>query len=248
MLWDYNCLCNSNVHKTHNEDKMKTKTPPKGGRPREKATPPQPMIDRRLAANIKLTLATKKLSQAQLSAFLEMNPSSLVRAFEHPHRLQPKLDKIAEFLGVVPGSLMEPVGKIKDAPPKPADDVWSESGEESESLVSRCFPALDDRGLLTCSPGMAIWQLQASPENRLRSETLTLLLAPPKVAPKSGELVFAQTKDGKRWLRLFGRDHRDNTLIILSPHMPGDSPVVSPESELEDLRVVTGTVRLGGMS
>jgi hypothetical protein len=225
---------------------MKIKTPPKGGRPKEKATPSQPLLDRRLAKNVKLALARKRLSQAELAAYLDWNPSSLVRAFENPHRLQPKLDAIADFLEVVPGSLMDPSPRDLDAA-KPAGAPVASEGQPAESLVSRVFPALDDNGLLICSPGMAIWHLMASPENRLRTESITLLLAAPKIAPLAGELVFAQTKDGKRWLRLFGRDHRDNSLIILSPYMPGDSPVVSPEAELEDLRVVTGTIRLGGM-
>lgn len=221
---------------------------PGTGRYGRATTATQLREDKRLADNIRLMLARKKLTQEDLGTYLGYaDKSGISRAFSSPHRLRSEIIKIGEYLECDPSALMS--GTAIAAEPEALEPMAKRAATEvRESLLFRCFHTVDVEGKLAMPPACALWDIPASEDNHLRVSHQTYLCGPPKANPDQGDLVIAQTKDGRRWVRIYSKDARNPSAVILGAFLPGDQPLQVEEGELEDLRIVAGTANLGSLS
>lgn len=222
------------------------------GRIRRPTSSTQAREDKRLADNIRLMLARKKLTQADLGTYLGLDKSGMSRSFSNPHRLRNHLDKVGEYLAVAPEGLLTGAALEERQEPQALEPLEPlpkrTTTEVRESLLFRCFHTVDIEGKLTMPPACVLWDIIAGEDNHLRVSHQTYLCGPPKANPDQGDLVIAQTKDGRRWVRIYSRDARNPSAVILGAHLPGDKPLQVEEGELEDLRIVAGTTTLGSLS
>jgi DNA-binding Xre family transcriptional regulator len=181
-----------------------------------------------IAAVIKARLREKNLSAMKLAAHINISRAAMSRAFQHPHRLIPKLKEICSFLDCS----IEQLGAV-------ANDTGEPVEHFREELWAHIFGEGHAKQEIFTVPAGCEMRLVRTEDKRFMP--VWLFLAPTKKEPRDGDLVFCRLRDGKQYVRKWmPSDGAANQVVLWEAEA---RPVVVNLDDIETARLIIGTIK-----